>query len=118
MDRKPEHLTEDPILRAEFIGQESFDEYIKRTVPWFADSRTPAMFAIQGVEYEDALSVVAAEWQSTLHPGTNVMESLYLQGYTDRTQRLAAVDQMHAELKEAAIAAGWLTREQLENGPS
>lgn len=114
MNREPEHLLEDPYLREEIVAQESFDEFMIRAYPWFYDARTPAIFAQNGVVFEDAEAEVFQQWRSTLDPSTNMTELLYLQGVTDKVARLAQLDQQHAELKAAAIASGLFTEESID----
>lgn len=63
--------------------------------------------AQQGVIYEDVLAVEIDSWRATLDPQTNIDETLYLQGY-DYTQRIQMIEQMHAEFRDRAIAAGWV----------
>ena len=111
MDRKPEHLVEDPFLRANFIEQQSWDEWALENAPFFlhpsAKDMVEAELKAQGIDatYEDAIAVALAEWKSTLLKETNVTEVLYLQGLTHE-QRQHTIEQQHAELLRRAVELG------------
>lgn len=111
MDRTPEHLTEDPLLRVRFVSQQSWDEWASEHAPFFlvpeARELVEAEMQRQGLSatYEDALAVATEEWQSTLDPETNISELLYLQGRT-HTQRSQIIEQQHRELLNRAVEMG------------
>ena len=109
MDRKPEHLEEDPGLRKEFVSQESWDEFIERKIAEIEpDDPTMAQ------ELRDDTSHSHPVFQFWNHlwltdvidPETRVDEVYYLAGYVDAGRRMAAIDQQHASLRVAAQAKG------------
>lgn len=89
MDRKPEHLIEDPHLRLEFVNQTSLDEFLESGVELDID--------VEGLTAEELASAIRLAWRHNLLPGTNVAEFFYLSGYPDLTSRQAVIDQSHAE---------------------
>lgn len=111
MERKPEHLVEDPVLRAAFTGQVSWDEWALTNAPFFLhpDGRqiVEEHMLAMGMDaiYEDALSVAIQQWTDTLDPETNAREYYYLQGYT-YDQRTHILEQQHADIVRRAVEMG------------
>lgn len=111
MDRKPEHLQEDSLLRPEFVGQQSWDEWALENAPFFlvpnAQELVEGQMRAMGMDatYEDALYVAMEEWQATLSPETRLMENLYLRGLS-YTERRVFLDQQHAFVRDRAIEMG------------
>lgn len=117
MDRKSEHLKEDPTLRADFVAQTSWDEWVAVNTPFFLHPDAREMVETQmrrmgmNATYEDALAVAHDNWIATLDIETNVDEVLYLQGH-DRTERLRIVGIQHAELLRRAVEIGLIPERQ------
>jgi hypothetical protein len=111
MERSPEHLTDDPFLREEFISQESFDEWMERMCMKLEEQgQTKLDEKLRADDFEEAVEI----WQRKLDPNTNMMEVLYLRGHTDISARLAIAGQMHARLREAAQDQGFFEIEPVE----
>lgn len=105
MERRPEDIAADPLLREEFIVQESFDEWMTRMADSLeAKGEVELAEKLRADDYPEAIEL----WGETLDPATNVSEVYYLRGYTDVGQRHAHVGQVHAQLREAAIGLGVL----------
>lgn len=119
MDRKPEHLTEDPHLRTDFINQLSWDEWAAIHAPFFlvegAEELVEGQMKQMGMKatFEDALAVALDEWRRTLDPETRLAETLYLQGFS-HTQRQHIVEQQHAMLVRRAVEVGLIEERQVD----
>jgi hypothetical protein len=112
MERKPEDLNQDPMLRTEFVNQVSCDEYFAIYSPFLLHPQARQLVEMglraQGMdaEYQDVLDVATDQWRATLNPETRLTEELYLLGYTSYPQRQQMIEQMHAQLVRRAVEAG------------
>ncbi len=111
MDRKPEHLAEDSLLRPDYVVQTSWDEWAAVNTPFFLHPLGREMVEAQmrsmgmDANYEDTFAVAIKLWMDTIDPETNMAELLYLQGF-NRTERLRIIDVQHAELLRRAVEIG------------
>jgi hypothetical protein len=100
MERRPEDIDADPDLRLAYIGQQSWDEYCAENGFNFTETGWEEVFMSSGFDPDRIKNQALFQWINTLANGTNMVELLYLSGYTDKTARLAKLDQQDMYLKE------------------
>lgn len=114
MERKPEHLKEDPTLRHEYVGQQSFDEFCAQEGYIFFQDGWKEELTARGMVPDAAFDYFKSEWMATLDPSTKYDELLYLTGMTDRATRVAATEQELMRLREGLVNVGMFTQEELD----
>jgi hypothetical protein len=113
MERLPEHLAEDPLLRQEYIGQLSFDEYLSAQWPSLLREGSDKFVAHVSEKWglnltlDQLLERIKIAWRNTLDPTTTMREIYYLEGMTTLLQRTQANEQWHASFVERTKDHPW-----------
>jgi len=113
MERLPEHLTEDPLLRPEYTSQVSFDEHLAAQWPFLLKDDSDEFVAYVSekrgfnITLEELLEEVKKAWRSTLDPATTMREIYYLEGMTTLLERTQANDQWYASFVEKTKEHPW-----------
>lgn len=105
MERRSEDIVADPTLRENFLGQESFDEWVGGLTELSPDD-------ISNLDELRSDPRFAQAWQRSLSPWTNISEVYYLLGHTERAQRSKAIAEVLGELP--LIDVDWRRRLPIE----